>query len=83
MRLMGQSNFGSTAMNSYPPLNPLATACIREAAEEVRDVPSLKTLGMLLDKLEMRSTGFVTGDYPLYAIREYIERRIAKIEHAE
>ena len=37
-------------MNSYPPLNPLATTCIREAAEEVRDVTSLKALGLVLDK---------------------------------
>jgi hypothetical protein len=70
-------------MNSFPSLNPFATACIREAAEEVRDIPSLRTLGLLLDKMELRRAGFVTGDYPLYEIREYIERRIAKIAHAE
>lgn len=78
--LRGQSNFWSVAMNSYSPLTPLATACIREAAEEVRDIQSLRTLGLLLDKMEVRRTGFVTGDYPLYEIREYIERRIAKIQ---
>ena len=66
-------------MNSYPPLNPLATACIREAAEEARDVTSLRALGLVLDKMELRRTGFVTSDYPLYEIRSYIERRIAAI----
>ena len=69
-------------MNSYPPLNPLATTCIREVAEEVRDIASLRALGLLLDKMELRRAGFVTGDYPLYEIRAYIERRIAKIAHA-
>ena len=66
-------------MNSYPPLNPLATTCIREAAEEVRDVISLRALGLVLDKMELRRSGFVTGDYPLYEIRAFIERRIAAI----
>jgi hypothetical protein len=64
-------------MNSYPPLTPLATACIREVAEEVRDVTSLRALGLVLDKMELRRAGFVTGDYPLYEIRAFIERRIA------
>ena len=66
-------------MNSYPPLNPLATTYIHETAEEVRDVTSLKALGLVLDKMELRRSGFVTGDYPLYEIRNYIERRIAAI----
>lgn len=69
-------------MNSYPPLNPLATTCIREAAEEARDVTSLKALGRVLDKMELRRSGFVTGDYPLYEIRSYIERRIAAMAEA-
>ena len=67
-------------MNSYPPLTPLATVCIREAAEEVRDVTSLKALGLVLDKMELRRTGFITSDYPLYEIRAFIERRIAKMK---
>ncbi len=64
-------------MDSYPPLSPLATVCIREAAEQVRDVPSLKALGLVLDMMELRRTGFVTSDVPLYEIRAFIERRIA------
>ena len=69
-------------MNSYPKLSPLATACIREAAEEVRDIPSLRTLGLVLDKMELRRSGFVTSDMPLYEIRAYIARRIANIAQA-
>lgn len=69
-------------MNSYPELSPLATACIREAAEEVRDIPSLRTLGLVLDKMELRRSGFVTSDMPLYEIRAYIARRIANIAQA-
>ncbi|HUJ85273.1 MAG TPA: hypothetical protein VLX30_00300 [Burkholderiales bacterium] len=67
-------------MNSYPPLNPLATVCIREAAEEARDAASLKALGLVLDKMELRRAGFVTGDFPLYEIRAFIERRITFLE---
>ena len=68
-------------MNSYPPLTPLATVCIREAAEEVRDVTSLRALGLVLDKMELRRTGFITGDVPLYEIRAFIERRITTLEN--
>jgi hypothetical protein len=67
-------------MNSYPPLNPLATACIREAAEQVRDVPSLRALGLVLDMMELRRAGFVTSDVPLYEIRAFIERRITILQ---
>jgi hypothetical protein len=67
-------------MNSYPALTPLATVCIREAAEEVRDVTSLRALGLVLDKMELRRTGFVTSDVPLYEIRAFIDRRIAKMK---
>jgi hypothetical protein len=67
-------------MNSYPSLNPMATVCIREAAEEVRDVHSLRALGLVLDKMELRHAGSVTGDIPLYDIRKLIKNRIAAID---
>ena len=69
-------------MDSYPSLNPLTTTCIREVAEEARDIPSLRTLGLVLDKMELRRTGFVTSDVPLFEIRAYIERRIAAMAQA-
>ena len=69
-------------MNSFPSLNPMTTVCIREVAEEVRDIQSLRTLGLVLDKMEMRRAGAVTGDFPLYEIRAFIERRIAAIAYA-
>jgi len=69
-------------MNSYPSLNPMAAGCIREAAEELRDVQSLKALGLVLDKMELRSAGVVTGDIPLYEIRVLIKKRIAAIADA-
>ena len=64
-------------MNAYPSLNPMAAGCIREAAEELRDVQSLQALGLVLDKMELRRTGSVTGDLPLYEIRVMIRNRIA------
>jgi len=66
-------------MNAYPSLTPMATGCIREAAEELRDVQSLKAIGLVLDKMELRSEGSVTGDLPLYEIRVLIKKRIAAI----
>jgi len=69
-------------MNAYPSLNPMATGCIREAAEELRDVQSLKALGLVLDKMELRSAGCVTGDVPLYEIRVLIKNRIAALAEA-
>lgn len=69
-------------MNAHPSLTPMATGCIREAAEELRDVQSLKALGLVLDKMELRSAGSVTGDLPLYEIRVLIKQRIAALaEH--
>ncbi|MGA7984962.1 MAG: hypothetical protein WCA01_07265 [Burkholderiales bacterium] len=41
---------------------------------------SLRALGLVLDKMELRRTGFVTSDVPLYEIRAFIERRIAKMK---
>jgi hypothetical protein len=67
-------------MDSHASLSPLATVCIREAAEQVRDVPSLKALGLVLDMMELRRAGFVTNDVPLYEIRAFIERRITTLE---
>ena len=66
-------------MNAYPSLNPMAAGCLREAAEELHDVQSLKALGLVLDKMELRSSGAVTGDIPLYEIRMMIKKRIASI----
>ena len=66
-------------MNAYPSLNPMAAGCIREAVEELRDVQSLKALGLVLDKMELRRAGCVTGDVPLYEIQVLIKRRIAAI----
>ena len=69
-------------MNADPSFNPMATGCIREAAEEVRDIQSLKALGLVLDKMELRSAGSVTGEFSLYEIRVLIKRRIAALaEH--
>ena len=68
-------------MNAYPTLNPMAAGCMREAAEELRDVQSLQALGLVLDKMELRSAGSVTGDIPLYEIRVLIKNRIANLEN--
>ena len=66
-------------MDAHASLTPMATGCIREAAEELRDVQSLKALGLVLDKMELRSAGCVTGEYHLYEIRVLIKNRIAAL----
>jgi hypothetical protein len=66
-------------MSAQSSLSPFATSCIREAAEEVRDVAGLKVLGLVLDKMELRHAGFVANDIPVWETRRYIERRITEI----
>ena len=74
--------------STYSVISPEGCASIlwrsSEMAPEAADAlgitaSRLKTLGLVLDKMELRRSGFVTGDNPLYEIRSYIERRIAAI----